>query len=71
MPNDGEAAKAIVGLDGKELGHNLKVNEARPKGERSPRNNSGVGRTGGGRGYSRFSHEDHRESARQPCERRW
>src|SRR5436305_12756755 len=34
MPNDAEAAKAIAGLDGKELGgRNLKVNEARPKGE--------------------------------------
>lgn len=34
MPNDEEAAKAIAGLDGKELGgRNLKVNEARPKGE--------------------------------------
>jgi cold-inducible RNA-binding protein len=31
MPNDDEAAKAIAGLDGKELGgRNLKVNEARP-----------------------------------------
>lgn len=29
MPNDDEAAEAIVGLDGKELGgRNLKVNEA-------------------------------------------
>jgi len=35
MPNDDEAAKAIAGLDGKELGgRNLKVNEARPKDER-------------------------------------
>ena len=34
MPNDEEAAKAMAGLDGKELGgRNLKVNEARPKGE--------------------------------------
>src|SRR5258708_22134858 len=32
MPNDAEAAKAISGLDGKEVGgRNLKVNEARPK----------------------------------------
>ena len=32
MPNDEEAAKAIAGLDGKEVnGRNLKVNEARPK----------------------------------------
>ncbi|MFZ0784968.1 MAG: RNA-binding protein, partial [Candidatus Acidiferrales bacterium] len=32
MPNDDEAAKAIAGLDGKDVGgRNLKVNEARPK----------------------------------------
>jgi RNA recognition motif-containing protein len=52
MPNDDEAAKAIAGLDGKEMGgRNLKVNEARPKGEggppRGPRN---FGGPGGGRG---------------------
>jgi len=35
MPNDHEAAEAIAGLDGKELGgRNLKVNEAKPKDER-------------------------------------
>ena len=72
MPNDAEAAKAIAALDGKEMGgRNLKVNEARPKGERPPRNNSGGGRPGGGRGRSGFSHEDYRESARQPREPRW
>ena len=71
MPNDSEAAKAIAALDGKELGgRNLKVNEARPKGERTPRSNSG-GRPVGGRGRSGFSHEDYRESARQPREPRW
>ena len=71
MPNDEEAAKAIAALDGKEMaGRNLKVNEARPKGDR-PRSNSGGGRTGGGRGRSGFSHEDYRESARQPREPRW
>src|ERR1700683_5158793 len=44
MPNDEEAAKAIAGLDGKDVGgRNLKVNEARPKGE-------GGGGGGGGRG---------------------
>jgi cold-inducible RNA-binding protein len=53
MPNDDEAAKAMAGLDGKELGgRNLKVNEARPKGEggppRGPRSFGGPG--GGGRG---------------------
>ena len=72
MPNDGEAAKAIAALDGKEVGgRNLKVNEARPKGERPARSNSGGGRTGGGRGRGGFSHEDYRESARQPREPRW
>src|SRR6202011_1477523 len=54
MPNDDEAAKAIAGLDGKEAGgRNLKVNEARPKGEsgppRGPRNFGG-GPSGGGGG---------------------
>jgi len=69
MPNDAEAAKAIAALDGKEMGgRNLKVNEARPKGERPPR---GGGRPPGGRGRSGFSHEDYRESARQPREPRW
>jgi RNA recognition motif-containing protein len=81
MPNDAEAAQAIAALDGKEMaGRNLKVNEARPKGERPPRSNSfgrpggGTGRggnTGSGRGRDRFSNEDYRESARQPREPRW
>src|SRR5215475_15969870 len=71
MPNDAEAAKAIAALDGKEVGgRNLKVNEARPKDERPPRSNSG-GRPCGGRGRGGFSHEDYRESARQPREPRW
>jgi cold-inducible RNA-binding protein len=79
MPNDEEAAKAIAGLDGKEAGgRNLKVNEARPKGEsgppRGPRNfgppSGGRGGKGGG-GRDRFSNEDYRESARQPREPRW
>src|SRR5277367_4597083 len=72
MPNDEEAAKAIAGLDGKEAGgRNLKVNEARPRGEsgppRSPRgfsggNSSGGGGGGGkgkGGGRNRFSNEDY------------
>jgi cold-inducible RNA-binding protein len=75
MPNDAEAAKAIAELDGKAVGgRNLKVNEARPKGER-PRSSSGGGRSsgghGGGRGRGGFSNEDYRESARQPREPRW
>jgi cold-inducible RNA-binding protein len=66
MPNDEEAAKAIAALDGKEYGgRNLKVNEARPKAERS------TSRSGGGRGRDRFSNEDYREAARQPREPRW
>ncbi len=71
MPNDEEAAKAIAALDGKEVGgRNLKVNEARPKAERSgpPR---GSGSSGGGRGRGGFSNEDYREAARQPREPRW
>lgn len=75
MPNDAEAAKAIAGLDGKEAGgRNLKVNEARPKGEssgpRGPRSGPGGGNRGG-RGGGRFSNEDYREAARQPREPRW
>jgi cold-inducible RNA-binding protein len=58
MPNDQEAANAIAGLDGKSVGgRNLKVNEARPRGEggapRGPRNFGGPGGgkgPGGGRG---------------------
>jgi cold-inducible RNA-binding protein len=78
MPNDDEAAKAIAGLDGKEAGgRNLKVNEARPRGEsgppRGPRSfggpTGGRGKSGGGR--DRFSNEDYRDSARQPREPRW
>ncbi|MBI1749664.1 MAG: RNA-binding protein [Acidobacteria bacterium] len=79
MANDDEAAKAIAGLDGKEVGgRNLKVNEARPKTERSGPSRGGGGYRGGGgsgggggRGKDRFSTEDHRDSARQPREPRW
>ena len=77
MANDDEAAKAIAGLDGKEVGgRNLKVNEARPKTERSGPSRGGGGYrggggSGGGRGKDRFSTEDHRDSARQPREPRW
>jgi RNA recognition motif-containing protein len=71
MPNDAEATKAIAALDGKEMGgRSLRVNEARPKGGRPQGSNSG-GRPGGGRSRSGFSHEDYRESARQPREPRW
>ncbi len=83
MLNDDEAAKAIAGLDGKEAGgRNLKVNEARPKGEGGPsRGPKSFGKGGGfgggynkggkGGGRDRFSNEDYRESARQPREPRW
>ncbi len=85
MPNDAEAAAAMTALDGKEVGgRNLKVNEARPKGEggapRGPksfggpsggRGPGGGGRGKGGGGRDRFSNEDYRESARQPREPRW
>ena len=80
MPNDAEAAKAIAALDGKEVGgRNLKVNEARPKTERTgPRpggsgGGSGSGSGGGGRGRGRgsFSNEDYSGAARQPREPRW
>ncbi len=46
---DAAAAKAIAGLDGKDIdGRNLKVNEARPREERG---GGGGGRRGGGGGY--------------------
>jgi RNA recognition motif-containing protein len=83
MPNDAEAAAAMTALDGKEVGgRNLKVNEARPKGEggppRGPKSFGGPsgargpsGGRGKGGGRDRFSNEDYRESARQPREPRW
>ena len=86
MPNDAEAAKAIAGLDGKEVGgRNLKVNEARPKSASTgPRGGGGGGgydrdrggdrggdRGRGGKQGGRFSNEDYRDSARQPREPRW
>jgi len=68
MPNDEEAAKAIAGLEGKAFGgRNLKVNEARPRTDRTPTRYS----SGAGPGPGRFSNEDYREAARQPREPRW
>ena len=68
MANDEEAAKAIAALDGKEFGgRNLKVNEARPKGEGGPPRSGG----GAGRGRGGFSNEDYRGAPRQPREPRW
>src|ERR1700722_4623955 len=78
MPNDEEAAKAIAGLDGKDVGgRNLKGNEARPKERPSgparggSGGNRGGGGGGGGRGRGGFSNEDYREASRQPREPRW
>jgi cold-inducible RNA-binding protein len=76
MPNDAEAAKAVAGLEGKDVGgRNLKVNEARPKessGPRGPRSGGDGGARGGpGGGRGRFSNEDYREAVRQPREPRW
>jgi len=73
MPNDDEATKAIAALDGKELGgRNIKVNEARPKTERSGPRAGGPPRSGrGGRGRNSFSNENYSEAARQPREPRW
>ncbi len=66
MPNDEEANKAIAAINGKEVsGRALKVNEARPKVERSGPRSSGGRRRGG------FSNEDYREAARGPREPRW
>lgn len=55
MSNDDDADKAIAELDGKEYtGRNLKVNEAKPREERSGggggRGRGGFGGGGGGRG---------------------
>jgi cold-inducible RNA-binding protein len=83
MPNDEEAARAIAGVNGKEIGGRaVKVNEARPRepkgfggggGGRNRGGGGGGGRGGGGRGGrgDRFSTEDYRESPRQPREPRW
>src|ERR1700730_6008833 len=52
MPNDEEAAKAMSGLDGKEVGGRaLKVNEARPKAASGGGGSRGGG--GGGGGFDR------------------
>ncbi|MCZ6750564.1 MAG: RNA-binding protein [Acidobacteria bacterium] len=65
MTNDEEATKAIAELDGKEVGGRaLKVNEAKPRPERS-----GPRRDDGGRGG--FSRDDYSGSARKLREPRW
>jgi RNA recognition motif-containing protein len=56
MPNDAEAAKAISGLDGKDVGgRNLKVNEARPK---TASGGGGPRGGGGGGGFDRDRDRD-------------
>ena len=68
MTNAGEAEKAIVALNGIELGgRTLTINEAKPKPER-PRSGGGQRFGGGGGGHGR---DDHRGQARQPREPRW
>ena len=64
MTNDEEATQAIAALDGKEVGGRaLKVNEARPRPERSRSFGDGGGRGGrgggggGGGGGGRFKRE--------------
>jgi cold-inducible RNA-binding protein len=55
MPNAEEAARAIVGLNSKELvGRDLKMNVPRPRTERIPLR----GATGGGSGGKGFSTKD-------------
>src|SRR3984957_714022 len=62
MPNDEEAAKAIAGLDGTTAGgRQLKVNEARPRGEgggppRGGNRGGGFGGNRGGGGYGGGGH---------------
>ncbi len=65
LADDGEAARAIKELDGKEVGGRaLNVNEARPKPERI-----GPRRDDGGRGG--FSRDDYSGSVRKLREPRW
>ena len=79
MADASAADAAIQSLDGTEFkGRNLKVNEARPRGEGGPSRGpktfgkgGGYNKGGKGGGRDRFSNEDYRESARQPREPRW
>src|SRR5215469_16503717 len=64
MPNDEEAAKAMSGLDGKEVG-------GRGGGGFDRDRDRGRGGRGGGRSGGRFSTEDYRDSPRQLREPRW
>lgn len=70
MANNEEAAKAITGLNAKEVtGRALRINEATPKPERG--SGGGGQKHGGSRGRGGFSTEDYRDVARQPKEPRW
>jgi cold-inducible RNA-binding protein len=80
MADDEEAAKAIAGLDSKQVGGRaLTVNEARPKtfggpggGDRGPGGpGGGRGGRGGRGGGGGFSRDDYSGAARQPREPRW
>jgi len=67
MANASEADKAIVTLNGTDLGgRTLTINEAKPKAER-PRGGGGGGRRFGGGG----GRDDYRGHPRQPREPRW
>ena len=69
MTDAGAADKAVVALDGSDLGGRpMKVNEARPK-EKSSGGGSRGGRFGGGGGGG--GRDDYRGHARQPREPRW
>ena len=75
MTNDDEAKKAMAALDGKEVGgRNVKVNEARPKGQSgpAPHHGRGGGRgRSGGRGQRGSSRDDDSRAVREPREPRW
>jgi RNA recognition motif-containing protein len=59
MPNDAEAASAMSGLDGKEVGGRaLKVNEARPKSASGGGPRGGGSGSGGGGGFDRDRDRD-------------
>ena len=65
MTNANEADKAIVALNGTDLGgRSLIINEAKPK----PEHSRGGGRCDGGGGRGR---DDYRGHPRQPREPRW
>ncbi len=72
MTDSGEAEKAIAALNGTELGGRaLKINEAKPKTDRTRSGpGQGFGR-GGGRQGGGGGRDDYHGHARQPREPRW